>query len=108
MKLVELVNYFREGGPFEDFCTSHSLDIDSEVIEIFMKKPFSLENELGFFEIEKTGGNIEFAVGGEMYINLFDFYYFLDVIKESNEGPNKVLSDSELANRLLLYAIRDA
>jgi len=108
MKLVELVNYFRKGGSFEEFCNDKSLDVEAEVVEVYMEKPFDLGNDLAFFEIEKTEGNVEHTSNGVTYFNLFDFYYFLDAIEESNEGGNKSMSDDELAKRLLSYAIQDA
>lgn len=108
MNLVELVNYFRKGGSFEEFCNDKSLDIEAEVVEVYMEKPFDLVNDLVFFEIEKTEGNVEFTYNGVTYFNLFDFYYFFDAIEESNEGGNKSMSDDEFAKRLLFYAIQDA
>ena len=56
MKLVELVNYFRSGGVYYKFCQSQLLNAESEVVEIFMENPFAIDNELAFFEIEKTEG----------------------------------------------------
>lgn len=56
MKLLELVKYFKEGGSYEEFCQSQSLNIEAEVVEIYMEKPFSIDNDLAFFEIEKTEG----------------------------------------------------
>lgn len=108
MKLKKLVNYFRKGGSFEEFCNIKSLDVEAEVVEVYMEKPFDLDNDLVFFEIEKTEGNVEYISNGVTYFNLFDFYYFLDAIEESNEGENKSMSDDELAKRLLSYAIHDA
>lgn len=108
MKLVELVNYFRKRGSFDEFCQSKSLNLESEVIEIYMEKPFDLGNDLAFFEIEKTEGKVEYIFNGIKYFNLFDFYYFLDAIEESNSDENKSLTDNEIANRLLSYAIHDA
>ena len=72
-----------------------------------MEKPFDLSNRLAFFEIEKTEGIVEYISNKVKYYNLFDFYYFLDVIEESNVGQNKLLTDIDVANRLLLYAIND-
>ncbi len=108
MKFVELVKYFRKGGSFEEFCNNKSFDVEAEVIEIYMEKPFDLGNDLAFFEIEKTEGNVEYTSNGVTYFNLFDFYYFLDAIEESNEDGNKSISDDELAKRLLYYAVHNA
>lgn len=108
MKLINLVNYFRSGGSYEEFCQSQSLDTHSEVVEIYMEKPFDINNDLAFFEIEKTEGNIEYTNNGVKYFNLFDFYYFLDAIEESNNSDNQNLTDNIIAERLYDYAIKDA
>ncbi|WP_025743163.1 hypothetical protein [Aquimarina pacifica] len=83
MKLVELIDYFRNDNSFESFCEMKSLDVDSEVIEVYMEKPFDLSNDLVFFEIEKTEGNIEYIYNSTKFFNLFDFYYFLDVMEKN-------------------------
>jgi hypothetical protein len=108
MKLIELVNYFRKEGIYEEFCQSQSLSLESEVVEIYMEKPFSIDNNLVFFEIENTEGKIEYTFNGVKYFNLFDFYYFLDAIEESNNKEYMSLKDDEIANRLYDYAMNDA
>lgn len=102
MKLKELVSYFKNGGSFEQFCEAHSLDQESEVIEIYMEKPLSFDQNIAFFEIEKTEGNIEYTTDDIDYSNLFDFYYFLDAIEESN---SKKLSTEQTTELLYDYAI---
>ena len=54
MQLIDLVSYFRQGGTFEGFCTTHSLNSEAEVIEIYAQEPVSLESSLGFFPVEET------------------------------------------------------
>ncbi len=108
MKLIDLVNYFRNGGSLEKFCNERFLDKDSEVVEVYMSKPLTLQNELVFFEIEKTEGKIEYISNGITFFNLFDFYYFFDVIEDLKQNTNSELSNNEVANRLLSYAINDA
>lgn len=108
MKLVELVAYFRNGGSYQDFCSSQSLDMTSEVIEVYMEKPLDLDNDLAFFEIEKTDGKSECIFKQILYFNLFDFYYFLDTIEESHNNKNNTLTDLEVASVLLSYARDDS
>lgn len=108
MQLTELVNYFRNGGSYEEFCQSQSLDTESEVVEIYMEKPFDLGNNLAFFEIEKTEGNVEYVFEGVQYFNLLDFYYFLDAIQESKSVTSQSFTDAEIAEKLFSYAIHDA
>jgi hypothetical protein len=107
MKLIDLVSYFRQGGTFEDFCKTHSLNSEAEVIEIYAQEPVNLESSLGFFPVEETGGLVAYMSGGVKYRNLFDFFYFLDVIEEvkAKDAPPK---DAELAQILLSYALKDA
>lgn len=104
MKLVDLVSYFRRGGTFESFCREHALDIDSEVFEVYARKPVDLDSELGFFSIDEAEGRIEIQSEGMQYQNLFDFFYFLGVI----EDARGVTSDEELARLLFSYAQKDA
>lgn len=107
MNLLELVSYYRDGRSYEEFCISNSLDQESEVIEIYMEQPLQIYGELGFFEIEKTDGVYEYISDGIKYSNLFDFFYFLDVIKESNNPDNRHLTDDQIAKILFDYAIND-
>lgn len=108
MTLVELVSYFRAGGSFDVFCQSQRLSVDTEVVEIFMTKPFSIDNHLAFFEIEKTEGKSEYTCDGRKYANMFDFYYFLDAIEESNSANNSHITDDTIAKLLYNYAMKDA
>ena len=108
MILTELVHYFRNEGSFEDFCHQQSLDLNSEVIGVFAQVPLSIQSPLGFFEIEKTEGRIAYSHDNVEYRNLFDFFFFLDAIEESKVEPNRSSRDSEIAEKLLSYAINDA
>jgi hypothetical protein len=108
MNLIELVRYFKNGGELRDFCKLMALDSETEVVEVFMKKPFSLDNELFFFEIEKTEGKNEDVREDAVYYNLFDIFYFLDAIDESKEDGNAGLSDFEISRKIFNYALEDA
>jgi hypothetical protein len=106
MKLIDLIAFFRQGGTLEAFCKAQKLEEVAEVLEIYAQEPVSLEAELGFFPIEKTDGQIEFESEGVHYHNLFDFFYFLDVIEQvkGSEEP----TNSELARKIFAYAMNDA
>jgi hypothetical protein len=106
VKLVDLVAYFRSGGKFEDFCKAQTLDVAAEVIEIYAQVPVTLESQLGFFPIERTGGRIEVVSEGIRYENLFDFHYFLGAIDEAEEMEST--GNAALAQILLSYTLSDA
>ena len=107
MKLLELVKYFRDGGSFESFCDEHNLNSEAEVVEVYAEQPITLESSLSFFEIEETEGLSIYESKGATYHNLFDFYYFQDVIEEvsTSDAPP---SNEQLAKSLLSYALHDA
>jgi hypothetical protein len=105
MKLIDLVTYFRNGGTFKDFCNTQGLNVESEVIEIYAQVPVGLESQLGFFRIEDTQGKAEFSPNGVEYKSLFDFFYFLEAIQDLKGAQ---LSDGEVAQKLLSYALKDA
>ena len=105
MNLIELISYFRSEGDQDEFFKGKSLDPESEVIEVYMEKPFDISKEIKFFEIETTEGNIEFEYNNAKYFNLFDFYFFADFIEESKSRLD--VSDKEFAEILLNYSIND-
>ncbi len=106
MILLDLIAFFRQGGTFEEFCKTQALNEKSEVIEIYAQEPACLEAHLGFFTIEETEGRVEFQAEGIRYHNLFDFFYFLDVL-EDNKG-SEGLTNSDLAQKLFTYAMKDS
>jgi len=109
MTLPELITYFKsDDNTFDDFCKMQRLDSDAEAIEIYMPKPFGLNNKLEFFRVEETAGKKQYSYNGSEFYSLFNFYYFLNVIKDSERPENNYLTDIDLALRLLDYAERDA
>ncbi|WP_418124546.1 hypothetical protein ACNFU2_07810 [Chryseobacterium sp. PTM-20240506] len=103
MNLQELINYFRQGGSYKDFCQEQSLDQTSEAIEVYMEQPLELNNNLAFFEIETTEGSLEFVKDGIRYYSLFGFPYFLNVLKEIRDSQE--LSDKDVAELLFDHVI---
>ena len=108
MTIKELIQYFRTNGNKAEFFEKNNLDIESEVIEIYMQKPFDLENEIRLFEIEKTEGNLKYEYENCEYYNLIDFFYFFDFIEESKAKKNEKLTNEKLAEIFLNYCINDA
>lgn len=106
MNLTKLISFFRKSGNFDDFCRVNDLNAESEVIEIFSRDPKDINSDLGFFPIEITEGRILVDVNGISYYNLFDFFFFLDVINDVKNDEK--ISDMDLAKRLLKYSEDDA
>lgn len=108
MNLSELINYFRNGGTYKDFCHNQSLDQTSEAIEVYMEQPLELNNNLAFFEIETTEGSLEFVKDGIRYYSLFGFHYLFEVLEEIKNSDHRDLTDKDIAEILFNYAINDA
>lgn len=108
MTLPELIEYFKEdGNTYQSFCRWQNLDSDAEAIELFMQKPFGLNNKVEFFRVEETAGRTQYSYNGSEFYNLFDFYYFLNAVKESERPENSYLTDIDLALKLIDYAEKD-
>lgn len=107
MKFIDLVKYFRNGGTYDKFCQENGLNVESEMIEIHMQKPFSIDNQLYFFESEDTNGQVEYQHNGELYYGILDLYYFQDAMEEAKDGEHKSTSDEKLAQILYNYALYD-
>ena len=108
MNLIQLVDYFRSDGNVEKFFGENSIDPECEVVEIYMSKPFEVGSEIACFEIEKTKGNAVMQLDGKTFYSLFDWFYLMDFIEETKHGDNQKLTDKELSEMLLSYAIDDA
>jgi hypothetical protein len=105
MNLSELINYFRSGGSFKDFCCDQSLDQTSEAVEIYMEQPLELNNNLAFFEIETTEGSLEFVKDGIRYYSLFGFPYFINVLEQIKNSDHQDLTDKDIAELLFDHVI---
>ncbi len=108
MTLINLIHFFRTDGDKDKFFEKNSLDPESEVVEIYMEKPFSVNKEIKIFEIEKTKGKIEFVANNIKYYNLFDFYFFLDFIEDSKATESTNLTELKLSEILINYSINDS
>lgn len=105
MNLSELINYFRNGGSYKEFCQDQSVDQGSEAVEIYMEQPLELNNTLAFFEIETTEGSLEFVKDGVRYYSLFGFPYLINVLEEIKNSDHQDLADKDIAELLYNYVI---
>ena len=105
MTLPELINYFKEGGSNDDFSKMQRLDNDAEAVEIYMPKPFVLNSKLEFFKTEETGGKTAYYYNGSEFYSFFNFYYFLNAVKEAQRNENH--TEIDIALRLLDTAERN-
>jgi len=107
MSLPELIQYFRNGGTYDGFCKLHRIDSDEDVTEIYMQKPYGLNNKLEFFKVDETAGKKQYSYNGSDFYYLFDFYYFLSAVKEADRPQSASITDIDLALRLLDNAEKD-
>lgn len=108
MTLPELITYFKsDDNTYETFCKMQRLDCDADAVEIYMPKPFGLNGKLEFFTADETAGKAAYSYNGSEFYSLFNFYYFLNAVKDSERPENKSLTEIDLALRLLGNAGRE-
>ncbi len=105
MTLPELIHYFTEGNTYDDFCKAQGINRFAEV-EIYMQKPFGINGKVEFFKIEETAGRVEHYYNGSEFYVLFGFQYFLNAVKEADQGDDFV-NEIDLALKLIDYAERN-
>ena len=72
MNLTNLIEYFREGGDTFNFFINNQLNSESEVIEIYMQKPFDFYYFLDFIEESNNEVN-ELKTNNELAKILFNY-----------------------------------
>lgn len=106
MRLIDLIRYLKEPELLTELYAGKSLDSNSEAILIYMKDSLSIESKIRLFEIEKTDDDILFEDEGERYIQLFSIDYATEIIE--SHFDSSLLNDSQVAQQLLAYRIKDA
>jgi len=81
--------------------------VDFDTIDLYLKDKLALDSEIIFPDNETTPNTIVITIDDAEYENLFPLYMAQEMIEGYATGyPN--LSDAEIAQRLLDYAINDA
>jgi hypothetical protein len=107
MKLIELIDYLIEPNKLGELYVEEQLNVASEALLIYMINRLDLDSEIIFFEIEETEDNLLFLKNGIQYVQLFPIEYAIELIESDLNLKDKGYSNSEIANRLLAYRLKD-
>lgn len=108
MKLIDLIEYLKNSFLLEKLYESQKFNSESEAIIVYMKDSISLNSEICFFEIEETEDEMLFEKNGIKYFQFFPIDYAVSLIESDLNLKNNGYSNSEIAERLLSYRIKDA
>lgn len=108
MLLEELITYFRNNGDYEMFCKDNNIDVNTDVIQFYLKPPYNKSSVVKMVAVEDASDRIEVQIDGEKYLNAFSFYYIEDLMEEINNGEYKNMSDSDIINMVINYLINNA
>lgn len=108
MKLDELIEYLLDPEKLEGFYEEESVNNESEALLIYMEGALSLDAEIVFFGIEETEDDLVFEINGKKYFQLFPVDYAIELIESDLKLKNKGYTNTEIAQRLLDYRLRDA
>lgn len=108
MKLIELIKYLTNPELLEELFQEQGLNIESEVLLIYMEGDLDLTSDISILEIEETEDDLIFEKDGLQYIQLFPIDYAIDLIEFDLNMKDKGYSDLEIAERLLEYRKNDA
>ena len=108
MKLIELIKFLTNPELLESLYQEQGLNLESEVLLIYMKGDLDLRSDISILEIAETEDDLIFEKEGLKYIQLFPIDYAIDLIEFDLNMKDKGYSDLEIAERLLEYRKNDA
>ena len=107
MNLVELIPHLKTIEKAEALMNKVAPGVDSDTIDLYLKDKLALDSEIIFPDNETTPNTIVITIDDAEYENLFPLYMAQEMVEGYATGyPN--LSDTEIAQHLLDYAINDA
>jgi len=107
MNLVELIPHLKTIEKAEVLIKEVAPGIYFDTIDLYLKDKMALDSEIIFPDGETTPDTIVITIDDAQYENLFPLYMAQEMVEEyAGNYPN--LSDTEIAQHLLDYAINDA
>lgn len=108
MTIIELVPHLKSLSKAEVLSNSILLDIEFDLIELYMKESLKLDSDIVFFDAESIPNELLIEVDGIKYESLFPLYMAQEMVEEYDTLYKNQLSDLEIAKRLLDYREKDA
>lgn len=108
MEYIDLITYLVSLEKIDDLINQFHVSEKSEALIICLKNSLDLHSEVAIFEIEETGGYLEFDKNGNKYIELFPLEHAIDLIEFDLELKDRGYSIEYIAKRLLDYRLNDA
>jgi hypothetical protein len=108
MKLLDLIDYLVMPSKLEAFYREHGINEESESLSICMQNSLSIDSDVAIFGIEETGEHINFQKDGIDYVDMLPVDLAIDLIESGLGLKHKDVTNLDIANRLLEYAIYDA
>ncbi|MFH6959383.1 hypothetical protein ACHRV1_18460 [Flavobacterium aquidurense] len=106
MKLIELVKHLKTVKEYETFISAQLIDIEYDLIDMYMIEKVDLESDIVFFNPEKIPNKIIIEIEEVIYENLFPLNMTQNLVEEFVIS-NKTASDLEIAQFLLNYRQKD-
>ena len=108
MNLIEIIQYFRREGSARVLMAEVLPNVEVDQIDVYLKGNLDLNAEVNFFDVETIPNDLLIEINGIKYINLFPFFMLQEMIEDYSNLTDQVLSDIDIAKRLLDYRIKDA
>lgn len=107
MNLIQLIPHLKTIEKTQALTKKVAPGIDFDSIDLYLKDKLALDSEIIFPDSEATPNTIVITIDDTKYENLFPLYMAQEMVEGYVTGyPN--LSDMEIAQHLLDYAINDA
>ena len=105
MKLLDLVVHLAERRPLDSLFLEQGVDPAAEPLTVYLRDGLVREADIALLGEEETGGLIDYHQDGKHWVYCLE----LDLVEEFvEEGLAQQMSPTEIAARVLHYALYDA
>lgn len=113
MNIVELIKHLKSESVAQELISKELPGVESCLVDIYLLKELSLTSQVVFFDLEEIDAipnRLVMEIEGNIYVNLFPFEMAQEMVEAyiNDNEYGEVLSDLEIAKRLLEYREKDA
>jgi len=108
MNVIELVSRIRTLEQAENLARGEYPELDFRQVDIYLEEVLSIVSEVKLFDAESIPNDSEIEIDGKRFVNLFPLAMAQEMVEDFSNAYSNILSDKEIADRLINYRINDA
>lgn len=108
MNLLEVIEHLKSIEKAEELIAVEIPTVEFGLVDVYLKEKLDINSEVKFFDVDAIPNNLDIEINGVKYVNLFPLPMVQEMVEEYVASNDAKLTNSEIAQRLLDYRIKDA